>query len=55
MIKVSVMNFRHKEVININNKKRLGLVQDACANLETGRITSIIVSRNKNHEHIFKR
>ena len=32
-----------REVININNGKRLGYVQDVCADLETGMITSIIV------------
>ena len=37
------LDFRHKEVVNINNGKRLGYVQDVCADLETGRITSIIV------------
>ena len=40
MLKESGMDFRHKEVVNINNGKRLGFVQDVCANLETGRITS---------------
>ena len=47
MIKESGMDFRHKEVVNINNGKRLGFVQDVCANLETGRITSIIVPGSK--------
>ena len=47
MLKESVMDFRHKEVVNINNGKRLGFVQDVCANLETGRITSIIVPGGK--------
>ena len=37
------MDFKHKEVININDGKRLGYVQDVCADLETGKITSIIV------------
>ena len=37
------LDFKHKEVININNGKRLGYVQDVCADLETGKITSIIV------------
>lgn len=37
------MDFKHKEVININNGKRLGFVQDVCADLESGTITSIIV------------
>ena len=37
------LDFKHKEVININDGKRLGFVQDVCADFETGRITSIIV------------
>mgnify|MGYP000316337405 FL=1 len=37
------LDFKHKEVININNGKRLGYVQDVCADLKTGMITSIIV------------
>ena len=37
------LDFKHKEVININKGKRLGYVQDVCADLETGMITSIIV------------
>lgn len=37
------LDFRHKEVINITDGKRLGNVQDVCADLETGIITSIIV------------
>ena len=37
------LDFKHKEVINITDGKRLGFVQDVTANLETGVITSIIV------------
>ena len=37
------MDFNSKEVINISDGKRLGFVQDVCADLETGIITSIIV------------
>ena len=37
------LDFKHKEVVNINDGKRLGYVQDVCADLETGVITSIIV------------
>ena len=37
------LDFKHKEVININNGKRMGYVQDVCADLESGAITSIIV------------
>ena len=40
------MDFKHKEVININDGKRLGYVQDVCADLRNGNITSIIVPRN---------
>ena len=35
----------NKEVININDGKRLGFVQDVTADLKTGTITSIIVPR----------
>ena len=37
------LDFKHKEVINITDGKRLGFVQDVNADLETGVITSIIV------------
>ena len=37
------LDFKHKEVININDGKRLGYVQDVCADLDTGKITHIIV------------
>ena len=37
------LDFKHKEVVNITNGKRLGYVQDVCADLETGTITHIIV------------
>ena len=40
------LDFKHKEVINICDGKRLGFVQDVCADLETGTITSIIVPGN---------
>ena len=37
------LDFKHKEVINIKDGRRLGFVQDVCADLESGTITSIIV------------
>jgi len=40
------MDFKRKEVISINDGKRLGYVQDVCADLESGTITSIIVPGN---------
>jgi YlmC/YmxH family sporulation protein len=40
------LDFKHKEVINITDGKRLGFVQDVTADLETGTITSIIVPGN---------
>ena len=36
------LDFKHKEVININTGKRMGYVQDVCADLKNGAITSII-------------
>ena len=39
------MDFKHKEVININDGRRLGYVQDVCADLKSCNITSIIVPR----------
>ena len=41
------LDFKHKEVININNAKRLGYVQDVTADLKTGMITSIMVARKR--------
>ncbi len=40
------LDFKHKEVININDGKKLGFVQDVTADLESGVITSIIVPGN---------
>ena len=40
------MDFKHKEVIDIATGRKLGFVQDVCADLETGMITSIIVPGN---------
>ena len=37
------MDFKSKEVINLTDAKRLGFVQDVCADLETGKIISIVV------------
>jgi YlmC/YmxH family sporulation protein len=47
------LDFRHKEVINIKNAKRLGYVQDVCADLSTGAITSIIVPGEKKIKAMF--
>lgn len=47
------LDFKHKEVININDGKRLGFVQDVCAELETGNITSIIVPGSNKLINIF--
>ncbi len=53
MIKEAGMDFKHKEVINITDAKRLGFVQDVCADLESGRITSIIVPGNRRIINMF--
>ena len=47
------LDFKHKEVVNITNGKRLGYVQDVCADLETGTITHIIVPGNHKILNIF--
>ena len=47
------LDFKHKEVININNGKRLGYVQDVCADLNTGKITQIIVPGSNKIMNIF--
>lgn len=47
------LDFRHKEVINIKNGKRLGHVQDVTADLKTGTITSIIVPGSSKLFNIF--
>ena len=47
------LDFKHKEVVNVNNGKRLGFVQDVCADLETGKITSIIVPGGNKILNIF--
>ena len=47
------LDFKHKEVINIVDGKRLGFVQDVTANLETGIITSIIVPDNNKFFNVF--
>lgn len=47
------LDFKHKEVININDGKRLGFVQDVTADLNTGNITSIIVPGELKFFNIF--
>ncbi len=47
------LDFKHKEVINITDGRRLGLVQDVCADLGTGKITSIIVPGNNKFINLF--
>ena len=47
------LDFKHKEVINIKDGKRLGFVQDVCADLGTGKITSIIVPGGNKLINIF--
>ena len=47
------LDFKHKEVININNAQRLGFVQDVNAELESGIITSIVVPCSSKFFNIF--
>ena len=47
------LDFKHKEVVNIVDGKRLGYVQDVTADLESGVITSIIVPGNSKLLNLF--
>ena len=47
------LDFKHKEVVNIVDGKRLGFVQDVTADLERGVITSIIVPGNSKLLNLF--
>ncbi len=47
------LDFKHKEVINITDGKRLGYVQDVTADLNSGLITSIIVPGNTKLFNVF--
>ena len=48
------LDFKHKEVINITDGKRLGYVQDVTADLESGTITSIIVPGSNKAFNLFQ-
>jgi len=47
------LDFKHKEVINISDGRRLGFVQDVTADLDSGVITSIIVPGNNRLLNVF--
>ena len=47
------MDFKHKEVMSINDGRKQGFVQDVCADLESGTITSIIVPGNSKFMGMF--
>jgi len=47
------LDFKHKEVINITDAKRLGYVQDVNAELDSGTITSIVVPGNSKVFNLF--
>ncbi|MBR3614004.1 MAG: YlmC/YmxH family sporulation protein [Clostridia bacterium] len=47
------LDFKHKEVINITDGKRLGFVQDVTADFKTGTINEIIVPGNTKFFNIF--
>lgn len=47
------LDFKHKEVINIKDAKRLGFVQDVTADFETGMIKEIIVPGNNKFFNLF--
>lgn len=47
------LDFKHKEVINITDGRRLGFVQDVTADLQSGIIKEIIVPGNSKLVNIF--
>ena len=47
------MDFKHKEVVNIIDGKKMGYVQDVYADLKTGKITHIVVPSGKKNMKIF--
>jgi len=47
------LDFKHKEVINITDGRRLGFVQDVTADLDSGVITSIIVPGSNRLLNVF--
>lgn len=47
------LDFKHKEVINITDGKRLGFVQDVTADFKTGTINEIIVPGNAKLFNLF--
>lgn len=47
------LDFKHKEVINITDGKRLGFVQDVTADFKTGTINEIIVPGNTKFFNLF--
>ena len=47
------LDFKHKEVININTAQRLGYVQDVTADFKTGTIKEIIVPGNNKFFNFF--
>lgn len=47
------LDFKHKEVINISDGKRLGFVQDVTADFKTGTINEIIVPGNTKILNLF--
>ena len=47
------LDFKHKEVVNIVDGKKLGFVQDVTADLNSGVITSIIVPGNSKLINLF--
>ena len=49
----SGLDFKHKDVININTGKKLGFVQDVNAELGSGIITSIVVPGSSNFFNFF--
>ena len=53
MLEGRALDFKHKEVINISNGRKLGFVTDVEACFENGRINSIVVPGNSRKVNLF--
>lgn len=53
MLEGRALDFRHKEVINVNNGRKLGYVTDVEAHFEDGKISAIVVPGNSKKINLF--
>lgn len=53
MLEGRAMDFKHKEVINLSNGRKLGYVTDVEACFEDGKISSIVVPGSSKRINLF--